>query len=80
MILKGKNYVKPEVTETKLAFPKKAMKTLIEEFVPEDGAKSYKEICQHVLEHYHKENKHFHSDDVLALVKEVDAEWHPVEE
>jgi len=79
MKLKGKKYKEPE-DKTQLTFPKEEVKTLIKEFVPEDGIKGYGEIVKHVLEHYYSENKHFKSDDVVKVIKEVEAEWHPPEE
>jgi len=78
MKLKGIKYKEPKA-KTKLVFPKEEVKSLIKEFVKEDEAKGYGEIVHYVLNHYYAEGKHFHSDDVLVAIKEVDAEWHPPE-
>lgn len=44
-----------------------------------DKPTRYKDICEHVQKKLHTRNIHFPDREVIAVIREVDAEWHPEE-
>jgi len=81
MFLKAQDYVEPEVAEQVLASQTKgAIKKKIKELIPAGGKIAYEEAVDKIRFEYIEKGQHIHSDLILELVKEVDAELHPVEE
>jgi len=77
MYLKSESYVEPEVETSTLSAQKKtAIKNKIKALVP-SGKKLYKEVIDAIEQEYVEAGEHLKSDDILALVKEVELEWHP---
>lgn len=75
--LKGKKYVEPTVV--KIQFPEAEVKASIKALVPENGKKDYQEIAKTVEQEFIAKGVHLQSDELSRCIKEVDAEWHPVE-
>jgi len=78
MYLKAENYIEPEASSSTLTeLEKSDIKNKIKALVP-SGKKLYKEVIDSVEADYIEQGKHLKSDDILAIVKEVELEWHPV--
>lgn len=76
--LKPKNWMEP-LPPAKPVLDTDAVKAGIEALVK--SPMEYSEIVDHIQAGFIAENLHFRDDEILAVVKEVDAEWHlpPVE-
>ena len=79
MYLFGKKYKESPKTEIQLP-SEDEIKQKIKALVPEDGKKLYKEIADTIEQEYVAQGKHLQSDLILKCIKEVETEWHPVEE
>lgn len=71
----------PAVTTSTVTTSKKtAIKTYIKSLdVPDEGF-YYDELVKEVQAYYEGKTEYYTNDTILECLKEVDAEWHPVEE